>query len=153
MTSHTGFETAADALQFILAGKAKFTISSAKTDTHFTFKINQKDDPANTGDKTPFFVSVLNGPDNWTNFMYIGFIPQQGDNQPLRLVAGRKGHPDAPSFKALSWTLRHLTNGNIPADLTIQHEGKCCRCGRALTVPTSIASGIGPDCATKMMGA
>jgi hypothetical protein len=30
------------------------------------------------------------------------------------------------------------------------HEGKCCRCGRKLTVPASIASGIGPECATKI---
>lgn len=29
------------------------------------------------------------------------------------------------------------------------HEGRCCRCGRELTVPASIHAGMGPDCAEK----
>ena len=27
------------------------------------------------------------------------------------------------------------------------HEGRCGRCARRLTVPASVASGIGPECA------
>tara|TARA_Y100000310_G_C20704273_1_gene833467 strand:+ start:34407 stop:34865 length:459 start_codon:yes stop_codon:yes gene_type:complete len=148
MNSHQGFETAADALDFIKGGKATITISSAKTDTHFTFKINQKiedgDEAAENPKKTPFFVSVLNGPDNWENYQYIGYIKADGNSC---LLDGKKGHPDAPSFKAFSWVWAHLNRGNIPADLTIQHEGKCCVCGRKLTTPESVASGIGPVCA------
>jgi hypothetical protein len=29
------------------------------------------------------------------------------------------------------------------------NEGRCCRCGRELTVPASIHAGMGPDCAEK----
>jgi hypothetical protein len=32
------------------------------------------------------------------------------------------------------------------------HEGKCGRCGRLLTVPSSIESGIGPECSKIMRG-
>jgi len=146
MTSHAGFETAEDALTFIKGGKAVFTITSEKTDKHFTFKVNQKD--KGEGEEvnlTPFFVSVLNGSDNRKNYQYIGYIQADGESC---LLAGAKGKPDAPSFKAFSWAWAHLNRGAIPQDLTIQHEGKCCRCSKRLTVPSSIASGIGPTCAS-----
>jgi|ETNvirnome_2_300_1030623.scaffolds.fasta_scaffold25049_2 hypothetical protein len=150
MTSHTGFETAEDARRFIFAGNATVTLTSLATGTHFTFKVRKKDvDDADA----PFFVSVLNGgcaapPAYWPNYMYIGFVPAAPGSA---LVAGRKDHPDAPSFKAFDWAIRHLLEREeIPEQLTIQHEGKCCRCARKLTHPDSIASGIGPECATKM---
>jgi predicted metal-dependent hydrolase len=34
----------------------------------------------------------------------------------------------------------------------VHHEGKCGRCGRLLTVPSSIESGIGPECSKIMRG-
>ena len=36
--------------------------------------------------------------------------------------------------------------------LEVWHEGRCGRCNRALTVPESIASGIGPECAKHVLG-
>lgn len=39
-----------------------------------------------------------------------------------------------------------IAGGVIPPSLEVWHEGRCGRCGRALTVPESIASGIGPVC-------
>jgi hypothetical protein len=153
MTSHAGFESADTALDFIFGGNATFTLSSEKTGTHFTYKVRHKPNPANTGDSTPFFVSVLSGPDNWDNYQYIGFVPGTFSGFPTAgLVAGKKGRVDAPSFKALSWALDHLNRGTIPANLNIQHEGKCCRCARKLTRPESIEAGIGPECARQEGG-
>ena len=43
-----------------------------------------------------------------------------------------------------------LAAGSMPANVEINHEGRCGRCGRALTVPESVASGIGPESALKM---
>ena len=138
---HPGFDTAADAKSFITGGNATFTIRSAKTGKHFTYKVSpKKDDPA-----SPFFVSVKNGP-NYEDQIYIGYLPR---NHPNSLLAGVKGRKDAPSFKALQWVMGWLNKGHLPSDLTIQHEGSCCRCGRPLTHPDSITSGIGPECAKK----
>ena len=139
---HAGFENAQDALAFIFAGNAVFTLTSTKTDKHFTYKMRQGND-----DTAPHFLSVLSGPDNWANYQYIGFVPFKA---PATLVAGRNGKPDALSYKVFRWALSHLQAGNMPSDLTIQHEGKCARCARRLTHPDSIARGIGPECATKM---
>ena len=99
------------------------------------------------------FVKVLNGPDNSRSgdWMFLDFLraDTEGSIMP-HLMAGRKGRPDAPSFQALRWTLLQLSTNNLPDDLEIRHEGKCCKCGRALTVPSSIDSGIGPECSKKM---
>jgi Family of unknown function (DUF6011) len=57
---------------------------------------------------------------------------------------------EAPSAKAFDWAWRALTKGTMPANLEVWHEGRCGRCGRKLTVPESIARGIGPECAGRM---
>lgn len=145
MDRHSGFVTAQDALDYIFGGNATVTLTSAKSGDHYTYKVRQKDNE--DGTKTPFFVSVLNGPDNYANYKYIGMVNAETRD---RIDAGRKGDRAAPAFLAFDWALAHLTTRKaIPDTLTIQHEGKCCRCGRKLTHPESIASGIGPDCATR----
>ena len=46
------------------------------------------------------------------------------------------------------WT-RLNARAVLPANVTVWHEGKCGACGRKLTVPDSIKSGIGPVCAAR----
>ena len=140
--AHAGFETAKEALDFIFSGKAVVTLTSAKTDTHFTFKINVGND------NDVFFVKHLFGPNNAWNgdWAYLGFIPTDERN---KLVAGRKGKRGAPSFLALDWALAHLAAGRIPDALTIQHDDVCGRCGKELTDPISVATGLGPICRSK----
>lgn len=134
-------ESANDALRFMFGGNAVFTLRSAKTGTRFTYRIRQKDDAS------PFFASVLTGQNNETDYDYLGFIPQDTRD---RLIAGGKGKPGAPSFKALGWTIAQIAQkARIPEDLEVYHEGRCCACGRKLTTPESILSGIGPECAKK----
>lgn len=135
---HEGFKTVTEAKEFIFGGAATFTVTSKKTDTHYTYEVNASD-----GDKPVHFVAVLNGPDNQENYMYIGFITNDG-----KFIGGKKGRPDAPSFKAFNWVLNMIntTTGDMNDNVTIQHEGKCCRCNRPLTDPISIAAGMGPVC-------
>jgi len=47
--------------------------------------------------------------------------------------------------QAFEWTVKKLYNGTL-SGVKIFHEGKCCRCGRRLTTPTSVQNGIGPEC-------
>ena len=126
------------ALRFIHAGKATLTVVGAHS--RFTYKIRAAKEGG------VHFVSVLSGPDNYTNYQYIGFIKHGS------LLAGKKGLPAAPSFKALNWTLAHLAKhpGQLEGPLEIWHEGKCGRCGRKLTVPESIDQGYGPECVKLM---
>jgi hypothetical protein len=123
-----------DGLSYIHGGHGRFTLVGRER--RFTYRLSRSDDDKLT------FVKVLSGPDNNNDYQYIGFIPEGED----KLVAGRKGHPDALSFKALDWYLHHPDH---PA-VEFWHEGACCKCGRALTNPESIARGIGPHCAGEL---
>ncbi len=142
-----------DTKTFVLAGDATFTITSRKTGTRYTFKVSQNE----AG--TMYFVSVLTGPDNWTNYKYFGIIVNGefkfGNPERVKVAA------TAPSAQAFDFFWRHI-NGQpftlkgtekqvtLAECVEVHHEGKCCRCGRKLTVPSSVESGVGPECAAIM---
>ena len=130
--------------QFALAGNARFTLVSKSTQTRFTFKVKQSEDNA-----TMHFVSVLTGPDNWSNYSYLGFI-----RRGVYFHGGQKAkiQATAPSAKAFDWFWRHLSAGKdtLSSLVEVHHCGACGRCGRALTVPESIKSGFGPECLGKL---
>jgi hypothetical protein len=127
--------------QFAMAGKAVFTLVSKRTGARFTFKVRKYED------KPVAFVSLLSGPDNTADYQYLGCISAEG----LRYFHGKKSRigTDAPSAKAFAWTWAHRADPEA-ASVEVHHEGRCCRCGRALTVPESIESGVGPECRQKM---
>ena len=129
--------TLSDPKRFILSGKALFTVSNTETGNRFTYKVRGcKDNP------DLLFVSVLNGPDNWSNYMYLGII----SNGSFRLTKKSKA-PNGQSTKAFAWLWNRLTqSAPLPEQLDIHHEGRCGRCGRRLTVPQSIELGFGPEC-------
>jgi hypothetical protein len=131
---------------FALAGNATFTVTSKKTGVRFTYKITQ---PA---PEKPHFVKLLTGADNENSYTFFGTI---FNGQTFRHARPESTTvtPDAPSAKAFAWLWGQL---NAPAETSkldqveVHHEGKCCRCGRKLTVPESVESGIGPECREKM---
>lgn len=141
--------TPESALRFILAGNAYVTIRSLSTGTRYTFRVNRAD-CSRCGKKDCkcwvyplYFVSLLSGPDNNSDYIYMGSIR---DNV-LRITRGSKMREDSVPFKAFRWMLEHLMIKKMPPKTELWHEGRCGRCGRKLTVPESIAAGIGPDCA------
>lgn len=134
---------------FITAGKAIFTIECPSSwsiqhnsKPHYTYKITKKNDV--------FFVSLLTGPDNYSNYSYIGMLR----NGQCHTTAKSKMTANSLPVRLLNRTLLLLNNGDlspmIQAGFNVHHEGKCGRCGRRLTVPESIETGIGPECATKL---
>lgn len=145
MSNAAQFATPDAALAALTAGNATITLVSKKTGTRFTYKVAA---PKENGE-TVRFVSVLTGSNNEDDFTYAGMLRK---GQGFRQTAGSKIGGDAASVKAFTWAFNQLRNGVLPETLEVWHEGRCCRCGRKLTVPSSIESGIGPDCAEKMAG-
>jgi hypothetical protein len=144
MSDTARLATAAAAKAFILGGNATLTLVSTKTGTRFTYNVRISDDGACR------FVSLLSGPDNKSDFRYLGRIA--GDTFWKGRKAPKAGDVgvDAPSMKAFAWTWSHLVGEVLPNEqLEIWHEGRCARCNRKLTVPASIASGFGPECSGK----
>jgi Family of unknown function (DUF6011) len=138
------FATMGDAKQFALAGNATITLESLKTGAHFTFKIREKESITDGG--AIHFVSLLRGPNNESDFTYVGLI-RDGK---FFLTRSSRVSADAPSFKAFDY-FWNKTNGAIPPQLVVHHSGRCGRCNRTLTTPESITRGIGPDC-SELMG-
>lgn len=135
--------------QFITAGDATITLVSRKTGTRFTYRIKaqEKEGQIPPIEDRRYFASVLTGADNETCYTYIGML-----NPALRLnrTKASKLSFDTPSVKALTFLLVCLYHSGLPHAFEVWHEGKCGRCGRKLTVPESIANGIGPTCASQL---
>lgn len=137
------------ALEFITAGKALFTIRSIKTGKRFTYKVRVPKDQSKE-DPNIMFVSVLTGCNNDSDYTYIGFIRK--DNQGKWMYYYGKASRisiEAESVIAINWIINELLTKNLTTkNLELWHEGRCCRCGRTLTDPESIESGIGPECSS-----
>lgn len=105
-------------------------------------------------EETPFFVSVLTGSDNDSDYTYLGTI--WNDARGTRYFHGKKSSigADSPSGRGATWLFRRLSEGGaIPEPFKVYHEGRCGACGRRLTVPESIESGLGPECAKRFAAA
>lgn len=131
---------------FMLAGNAHVTFQSRRTDTRFTYRVVQAERRAGDTGEPPHFVSVLVGPDNDHSYQYLGCIYRR-----LVYAHGKKSHiePNAPSAVAFAWVWKRLSAGEMHPELAVYHEGRCGRCGRRLTTPESIATGLGPVCARR----
>jgi hypothetical protein len=123
---------------FVRAGKAVFTVVNEETGNRFTFRVKKHDT------KNFYFVSVLTGSDNTSDYTYIGCI--FGDD--FRRTKGSRVTEEAQSFKVFSWFMSNLED--LPSQVKVYHENRCGRCGRALTVPESVVNGFGPECIKKI---
>lgn len=127
---------------YILAGKATFTIQSPATHTRYTYRVTKAESRPGDDRPAPWFVHVLTGDDNESDYSYIGII---GENAHFIRTSKSRLSQDAPSMVAFYWFSSHLESPMVH----VWHDGRCGRCGRKLTVPSSINAGIGPDCAEK----
>ena len=131
-------------LVFILAGNATFTVRSTKTGTRYTFKV-VKADPQ-PGKPETWFVKFLSGSDNENDFTYLGMI-RDGH---YGVTKASMKYVESTVNKAFTWLFGRLVGNLDVSQVEIWHEGRCGRCGRKLTVPESIDTGFGPECATKL---
>jgi hypothetical protein len=138
--------------KFVTAGKAIFTVevpsdyAATHGKPHYTYKVSLK--PAKGSYPDMFFVSVLTGPDNNSNYSYLGILnPQTGS---VRITAKSKFAADSFTVRLLNRVFARLWSDDAAsiaaAGFNLHHEGRCGRCGRRLTVPASIETGLGPEC-------
>lgn len=128
------------ALDFILGGNALFTLLSTKSGVRFTYKVLK--DIKREG---YLRVYLMNGTDNTKDYKMLGEIKVSSPSlHPLSVHT-----KETPAFIAFDYVYMNLCVKYPMPTLEIWHEGRCCRCGRVLTVPTSIELGIGPECIFK----
>ena len=137
----------AAAKNFMLAGKAIFTLVSLKTGTRYTFKVTHK--PASEKYGESWMVSYLTGPDNWSNYSYIGQIKSTTSGYTFFTTRASKLTMESAPVAGFNWAFTHINADLDTPNMEVWHAGKCGRCGRLLTVPSSCALGLGPECASK----
>jgi hypothetical protein len=109
----------------------------------FTYKVQAKKD------KTVFFVSQLRGPNNETDYRYIGVLSDDGKH--FHHSHASRVTPEAQSFRVFAWFVDKLARDELHPDLEVWATDRCCACGRTLSDPESIADaarngGFGPEC-------
>lgn len=115
-----------DILRFLFAGNATFTIKSKKTGKHYTYVLKQS-----KKHKHIYFLTF--GKQNAGRiFNKTKFVAGYGELGTIE-----------EAILPFEWWFNHLDSEHVE----FFHEGKCGRCGRALTDPESIERGIGPECA------
>jgi len=140
-------ESTDDARAFVLAGRAVFSLKSKTTGNHFTYRVKRA---KGKEDGRPWFVSVLVGPRNTSDYAFIGCLFPNGGKAP-KFVRTKKAREnvkdDAQSVRGFRWFWDRVACGGWERQATLYHEGRCGRCGRTLTVPESVTRGLGPTCA------
>ena len=135
-----------DIRAYTLGGRATLTLVSAKTGTSFTYWVEMKE-----GTDDFFFVSLLTGPENTSDYLPCGTIRKsfsgswvyRTNDSALRWV-----RLDSPSQVGFAWFIRQL-NGKgteISNQVEVWISSHCSVCHRKLTAKQSIAAGMGPKC-------
>lgn len=135
------------ALKFILAGNSEFVLYSTKTKGKFEYRMTRK----NSRDKEDSYIYFLNTKIDG-EYMYAGVIWFDEKTQEFKFGQGKNGRVDYRhlNIRSLLFVLNKLNSGGIPQYCEVFHTGTCGRCGRKLTTPESILTGLGPECSKKV---
>lgn len=151
-------------LAYMLAGRAITTVESVSSGDRDTYLIEQVvDEVTKTDDdgkeikvnvrRDRWFVSLLVGSDNTKSYKYLGCVDDVHGVRAFRTTKGTKKNAgaNAENINRIGDVIRDLVAGVNKAHQTrIWHHGICGRCSKPLTVPASIATGLGPVCAGHM---
>src|SRR5437868_1722211 len=120
---------------FLMGGQALFAVENTATGNHYTYSVSF------TNSQRLGWVKVLTG-DNG-GYQYIGLI---GRDELFHWTAASKFGGNAPSVQVMLLLVNKWINKGFPPTVRFLHHGLCGVCGRPLTHPESIESGIGPIC-------
>lgn len=132
------------ALPFLLAGKSKFTLLSGKTGQHFSYTLTKKPKKGSESEYI-YFLTFYN--ENRES-IYAGVVFFENGQFNFRKGAKGNANPSDRAIIALIFVLNQLTYGKRP-NVRVFHVGNCGRCGKRLTTPESILTGLGPECSKK----
>jgi hypothetical protein len=148
---------------FFTAGKAIFTVEPSEAfvtakaqlgetfHPHYTYRVDRVEMEAKGQwpAKTCYFVKALSGPDNTSDYVYLGML--DAETGEVRLTQKSAFPATATRVLVVQRVLKAIFDGRggqiAAAGWKVRHNGHCARCARVLTVPESIESGFGPECA------
>lgn len=128
------------------------TLVSKKTGTRFTYDVKRKKPNEDGVADEVWYVDLLTGPNNRSDFSPLAVLTKREGRLVYHHAKKSQIGADAPSAQAFKWAVEKLVirgSATAAACIEVWHEGRCGRCGSKLTVPTSVALGLGPECAEK----
>lgn len=148
--------------EFVAAGRAIFTVSvpanfvaeHPECRDRYTFQVKRK--PKTDRWPESWFVNMLAGPDNTRDYSPLGRLnPETGAVSLVRSTQMNDRSWPVKIIRRVLACVYEVSNAKpediLRAGFELRHEGRCGRCGRRLTVPESIDTGLGPTCAAKSM--
>ena len=124
-----------------------FTLHNEVTGNNRTFRIEKNPTNAKFAPDT-LALGLLVGPENDGESSYKTFAFVNDTD----VVTWKKYRESKYNVLAqlVAGTLLENPKYNVPPTLKLIHAGRCFRCGRPLTTPQSIETGLGPICAEKL---
>ena len=123
--------------EYIYGGKGVVTLKSP-TGVHHTYLFSR---PRNE-DTFPSDVLFVYAVHEGHKLFYVGMV----ENDRFRLTHNSRFLIHTPIVKGAQYIMRMMRSPKSPTKMTLYHQGMCAVCGRPLTNPKSIESGIGPKC-------
>jgi hypothetical protein len=124
-----------DAVRYLFAGRAAFTLVSTRTDRRLPFAIR-----AMASAPARFAVLVRGELAGMVDFDGKAFAPSLWPSSDRAALA-------------ISWFLKKLmVEGALPPEVELWHDGRCARCRSLLTTPWANARGLDADCAAHLAG-
>ena len=144
------YEITENIKEFILGGKADFTILQECTDEvkeqQYKYRITIPKDYEPSTTPVWYVFAELDTThsgveEDGKSLKYQGYLKRD-----LSFNIGAKGIEDynQKSVNGLIWVLKR--SNNLPSAVHIYHHGKCSVCGRKLTDAKSLRCGVGPTC-------
>lgn len=126
--------------------------------SHRTFRLNTLDEAGASRNSYPAgsqHISLLVGNDNENSFARIGIVANRQLIHRWRSVQTYQGRVATDEqLSRMDEGVRVLlsADGNAQTSYGLAYamaSGRCCRCGRTLTVPASLHAGMGPECRSR----
>lgn len=129
-------------MTYCLGGKGVVTLESP-SGVHHTYFFKRPNNKDVFPDDTIFVYAVHNEKGILKHF-YIGMM----ENTHFRLTRNSRFADYTEIVKGAFFIDRMMHNQKLvdTTPMSLYHEGMCCVCGRQLTNPKSIKSGVGPKC-------
>lgn len=128
---------------YILGNKGVVTLKSP-TGVHHTYLFSK---PRNE-DQFPEDVRFVYALHDNNKLFYVGKI----ERNRFSLTKSSRFLWGNDIVKGAIYILRMANSLQLNTKMELYHEGICCRCGRPLTNPKSIETGIGPKCRKLLYG-
>lgn len=140
-----------NALNFMLAGNSEFILYSTKTQDKFRYTLKKKKANKESNNENEEYIYFLNMYNNGS-MEYQGIIAFNSSLNQFKFYKGSKGLGNSSDvrIRSLEFVLNKLFTGQTVGNLIVYHVGKCGRCGKKLTDPESILTGLGPSCSKYM---